>query len=104
MTQPDSSSKPFRIVIVGGGIVGLTLSHALQLADIDHVVLEKHREIVSLMGAALIVWPGMARVLDQFGLLDKIVATTSPITSECNRWPDGTIANKHQNMQTLSKM
>ncbi|KAL6705827.1 hypothetical protein ACN47E_006287 [Coniothyrium glycines] len=102
--QGSDTSKPFRVVVVGAGIVGLTLAHALQLAKIDHVVLEKHREIVSLRGAALIVWPGMARTLDQFGFLNKIIETTTRITKECNRWPDGSIANGHGNMQELSKI
>jgi FAD dependent monooxygenase len=52
--QTGASQKPFRVVVVGAGIVGLSLSHALQLANIDHVVLEKHNKIVSLRGAALV--------------------------------------------------
>ncbi|RAR05406.1 FAD/NAD(P)-binding domain-containing protein [Stemphylium lycopersici] len=61
MAPSDTKSqKPFRIIIVGAGIVGLSLSHALQLAGIDHVVLEKHHEIVSLRGAEYPVRsPGM---------------------------------------------
>lgn len=47
--------KPFRVVIVGAGLVGLSLSHALQLANIHHVVLEKQKQIVSLHGAALVM-------------------------------------------------
>jgi FAD dependent monooxygenase len=63
MAQADSTStKPFRVIIVGAGIVGLSLSHALQLASIDHVVLEKHHEIVSVRGAALIIWPGVSNL------------------------------------------
>jgi FAD dependent monooxygenase len=58
MGQSDQSSqRPFRVVIVGAGLVGLSLSHALQLANIDHIVLEKHKEIVSLHGAALVMSP-----------------------------------------------
>ncbi|RAR07538.1 FAD/NAD(P)-binding domain-containing protein [Stemphylium lycopersici] len=61
MAPSDTKSqKPFRIIIVSAGIVGLSLSHALQLAGIDHVVLEKHHEIVSLRGAEYPVRsPGM---------------------------------------------
>lgn len=58
MVQSDPNPpRPFRVVIVGAGLVGLSLSHALQLANIDHVVLEKHKEIVSLHGAALVMPP-----------------------------------------------
>jgi FAD dependent monooxygenase len=53
--QEQTSKKPFRVVIVGAGLVGLSLSHALQLANIDHVVLEKHEKIVSIHGAALVL-------------------------------------------------
>jgi 2-polyprenyl-6-methoxyphenol hydroxylase-like FAD-dependent oxidoreductase len=52
--QDQTSQKPFRVIVVGAGLVGLSLSHALQLANIDHVVLEKHSEIVSIHGAALV--------------------------------------------------
>jgi FAD dependent monooxygenase len=90
MAKEDvTSDKPFRVVIVGAGIVGLSLSHALSLANIDHVVLEKHNKIVSLHGAALMFYPGVARILDQFGIYKRIQATVTPITSECQRWPDG---------------
>jgi FAD dependent monooxygenase len=52
--QEQASPKPFRVIVVGAGVVGLSLSHALQLANIDHVVLEKHSQVVSLHGAALV--------------------------------------------------
>lgn len=104
MAEQDAPPKPFRVIVVGAGIVGLTLSHALQLAKIDHVVLEKHKEIVSLRGAALIIWPGLARILDQFGILKNIIETTTRITTEVNRWPDGTIANSHHNQQNMGKL
>lgn len=90
MAKEDvTSKKPFRIIIVGAGIVGLSLSHALSLANIDHVVLEKQNKIVSLHGAALIFYPGTARIMDQFGIYKRIQETVTPITSECQRWPDG---------------
>ncbi|KAH7402633.1 hypothetical protein BKA66DRAFT_404647 [Pyrenochaeta sp. MPI-SDFR-AT-0127] len=92
MADKDSTRpKPFRVVIVGAGVVGLTLSHALQLADIDHIVLEKHDEIISVKGAALIVWPSAERILDQFGFLDKILERYTPVMHEYRRWPDGSV-------------
>jgi pyruvate/2-oxoglutarate dehydrogenase complex dihydrolipoamide dehydrogenase (E3) component len=55
MSQPDKfSQKPLRVIVIGAGIVGLSLSHALQLANIDHVVLEKNDKIMSVHGAALV--------------------------------------------------
>lgn len=101
--QTGASQKPFRVVIVGAGIVGLSLSHALQLAKIDHVVLEKHREIVSVRGAALMIWPGIARVFDQFGILKDIQATFTPVSAEYDRYPDGSVYCVGDNVQTVGK-
>lgn len=105
MAQPDSTtSKPFRVIIVGAGIVGLSLSHALQLANIDHVVLEKHDKIVSVRGAALITWPPVARIFNQFGILDKIARTITPVGKEYIRWPDGSMSRYDPVQQYMSKL
>lgn len=94
--------KPFRAIVVGAGVVGLTISHALQLANIDHVVLEKHKEVVSLHGAALIVWPAVARIFDQFGFLDKVQEASVPVSKEYKRWPDGSVNMMGTAIQSLN--
>jgi FAD dependent monooxygenase len=100
MAQEDRApQKPFKVIVVGAGIVGLSLSHALQLANIDHVVLEKHSKIVSLHGAALMIYPGVARVFDQMGFLKKIQDTMTPIQREFQRWPDGSVLMHGNNIQ-----
>lgn len=71
--------------------MGLSLSHAFQLANIDHVVLEKHSEVISVRGAAIIIWLGVARIFDQFGFLEKLHKATTPISKETTRWPDGSM-------------
>ncbi|KAI4955882.1 hypothetical protein J4E91_000091 [Alternaria rosae] len=105
MADKDSTSpKPFRVIVIGAGIVGLSLSHALQLANIDHVVLEKREKIVSLKGAALTIWPAVARIFDQFGILDKITKTTTTIDNSYKRWPDGSLICRDDTMQAVSKV
>ncbi|KAJ8110524.1 hypothetical protein OPT61_g6655 [Boeremia exigua] len=102
MAQADTtSSKPFRVIIVGAGIVGLSLSHALQLAKIDHVVLERYEKVKSVKGAALIIWPNVGRIFDQFGFLSKILETTTPVTTEYTRWPDGSV---HMSRSTMDRL
>jgi len=98
------SEKQFRVVVIGGGIVGLALSHALQLANIDHVVLEKYDQIISVAGAALAIWPHTARVFDQFGFLDKVYASCRPIENEYRRWPDGSVNAPGVTFDILSRM
>ncbi|KAI4629988.1 uncharacterized protein J4E87_003175 [Alternaria ethzedia] len=102
--ENSTSPKPFRVIVIGAGIVGLSLSHALQLANIEHVVLEKHDKIVSLKGAALIIWPAVARIFDQFGILDRITKTTSPVDASYKRWPDGSLICRDDTMQAVSKL
>jgi FAD dependent monooxygenase len=105
MAQSDPvTSRPFRVVIVGAGFVGLSLSHALQLANIDHVVLEKHDKVVSLRGAALIIFPGVARIFDQFGILEKIHQSTTPIMVEHRRWPDGSLNSSNHFLQRVGDL
>lgn len=96
--------RPFRIIIVGAGIVGLTLSHAFQLAKVEHVVLEKHDKVVSVNGAALIIWPSVGRIFDQFGFLPGILKSTTPVAQENRRWPDGTINNIGYSMRTYQEL
>lgn len=79
--------------------MGLAISHALQLANIEHVVLEKHKDIVSLHGAAFTLFPGAARIFDQFGILQKIQETVTPITKQYKRWPDGSIQGTSTDLQ-----
>ncbi|KAI8938093.1 hypothetical protein NX059_005763 [Plenodomus lindquistii] len=100
----QTPSKPFRVLIVGAGFVGLSLSHAFQLAGIDHVVLEKHDKITSVRGAALIIWPGVARIFDQFGFLDQFIKSITPVSKEYRRWPDGSVNQICSTFPVLSRM
>ncbi|KAH8805033.1 hypothetical protein F5884DRAFT_884983 [Xylogone sp. PMI_703] len=69
----------FKVIIVGGGPVGLTAAHALSLASIDFVVLERRDNIVVDIGASLILWPPNLRVMHQLGVLDKVLPLGSPL-------------------------
>ncbi|KAL7624930.1 hypothetical protein AAE478_004144 [Parahypoxylon ruwenzoriense] len=89
MAEPQ---KPFRVIIVGGGLVSLTAAHILSKADIDFVILEKHDNLTPQIGSLLNVWPPAFRVFDQVGLLDAV----QPISNRINRGvnmsaEDGTI-------------
>jgi hypothetical protein len=104
MDDAHPTSKPFRVVVVGAGIVGLSVSHALQRANIDHVVLEKYEQAVTVRGASLVILPNGARVLDQFGVLSKIHQTTLPANTEFRRWPDGSILSRGSVMMEVNHM
>ncbi len=73
----EAAMKRFRVVIVGGGPVGLCLAHSLTLAGIDYVLLESRDVIVEKSGFGLALWPHSVRILDQIGSLMK------PVRSIC---------------------
>lgn len=63
---------PFRAIIVGSGLVGLTAAHVFLKAGIDFIILEQHDTPLSIYGSALALWPQTFRIFDQLGLLDAV--------------------------------
>ncbi|KAL2807716.1 FAD binding domain protein [Aspergillus granulosus] len=84
-----SEKRPFRVIIVGAGIAGLTLSNALQRAGIENVVIEKHKRVVFPSGASIGIWPNGARLLTQLGCVEAIKKMSPPLTVAYNRIGDG---------------
>lgn len=86
-----SSSKPFHIIIVGGGPSGLSLAHALIKANISFTLLERRPEVVQNSGASIGIWPHNVRVLDQFGVLEdaKKISSTMTTGKSYQFYPDG---------------
>ncbi|KAG0345749.1 hypothetical protein BG004_003180 [Podila humilis] len=66
----------FKVVIVGGGIAGMTLGVILERAGIDFVILEASQEIRPL-GATVYLGPPVMRAMEQLGLLDDIVRNSN---------------------------
>lgn len=88
--KTDISVAPaLRVIIVGGGVAGLTLAHCLEKHGIDFVLLEKRAEIAPDFGASIGVLSNGARILDQLGLFDQILELTSPLSYGSNYSADG---------------
>ena len=68
----------FRVIIVGGGIGGLTLANCLQHAGIDYLLLEGREQIGLHVGAAVGVEANGARILDQLGILSNLEDLIEP--------------------------
>ncbi|KAM5344192.1 hypothetical protein ACJ41O_012729 [Fusarium nematophilum] len=69
----------FKVVVVGGGPVGLVAAHALYNAGIDFVVLERRENVVLDLGASLVLSPPNLRVMHQLGLLERLMEIGSEL-------------------------
>ncbi|KAK8041463.1 monooxygenase [Apiospora phragmitis] len=66
--------KPFKVIVVGGGVAGLTLANMLQQFDIDFVVLEAYHDVAPAVGASIGLFPNGLRILDQIGVFEPVAA------------------------------
>ena len=74
-----SAATP-RVIVVGGGPVGLTAAHALSRAGIDFVLLESRSAIVLEAGSSLVLTPTGLRALSQLGILPALKELSTPLT------------------------
>lgn len=84
-----TSKSPFKVIIVGGSIAGLTLAHCLSKAGIDHVVLEKRKQIAPQEGASIGILPHGGQILHQLGLFYLIEEQIEPLHTAHQCFPDG---------------
>ncbi|EDU47694.1 FAD binding domain containing protein [Pyrenophora tritici-repentis] len=89
-------SNSFKVIIIGGGPVGLTAAHALHLANIDFLVLERNDDVAVDAGASLVLGPQDMRFMQQLGLLDKLLSigqkaiSNKSFTKEGKKFTDST--------------
>ncbi|KAL4796260.1 FAD/NAD(P)-binding domain-containing protein [Aspergillus venezuelensis] len=80
---------PFRVIIVGGSIAGLTLGSCLARAGIDFVILEKANEVAPQVGASVGLFPHGSRILDQLGLYGEVEKHIEPMVKTVMIYPNG---------------
>lgn len=88
-TATNGHSKQFKVIIIGGGIAGLTLAHSLERAGISYTLLEKHHDFRPRLGGVLVIAPSGARIIDQLGLYESMTEVSEPITTPRTGFPDG---------------
>ncbi|CZR66819.1 uncharacterized protein PAC_16720 [Phialocephala subalpina] len=72
MEPSIEKGKPFKVIIVGGGIAGLTLANSLERANVDYVLLEARAVIDPQVGASIGILPNGCRILDQLEINKKL--------------------------------
>lgn len=65
-----------QVIIVGGGIAGLSLANMLEKVQIPFTLLEAYPEIALDVGASLALLPNSLRILDQLGCFERLVEMT----------------------------
>lgn len=63
----------FRVIIIGGGPVGLTAAHVFNKVGIDFKVLERRDSLDVDSGASVVLGPQNLRIMDQLGLLERLL-------------------------------
>jgi 2-polyprenyl-6-methoxyphenol hydroxylase-like FAD-dependent oxidoreductase len=63
---------PFRVLIAGASVSGLTLAIMLEAYGIDYEMFEKHAEIGPFLDTTIVVNPNGARILDQLGCWEPL--------------------------------
>ncbi|KAH0433751.1 hypothetical protein CcaCcLH18_05738 [Colletotrichum camelliae] len=102
--ETTSTETPFRVIVIGGGVAGLTASHCLQKAGIDHVVLERRAEVAPREGVSIGIWPQGNRLLHQIGCLEAVQRACGPSRTWCMNGPDGkTFGELHGYYDVLQK-
>ncbi|KAJ5951530.1 uncharacterized protein N7479_009943 [Penicillium vulpinum] len=75
-----TSHNPLKVIIIGAGIGGLTCAIACRHEGLDVSILEQAPKIM-MVGAGIQVPPNAARVLGNFGLMDKILSRANIVES-----------------------
>ncbi|OJD30709.1 monooxygenase fad-binding protein [Diplodia corticola] len=69
-----ASESKHQVIIVGGGITGLTLALMLQRLRIDYVLLEAYQSVTPNVGASIGLYANGLRILDQLGVYRDVCA------------------------------
>ncbi|KAF7520893.1 hypothetical protein G7054_g12620 [Neopestalotiopsis clavispora] len=63
-----------QVIIVGGGLVGLTLALMLQQIQVEYILLEAYESVTPRQGAIIALHANGLRIMDQLGLYEEIQA------------------------------
>ncbi|KAK2785003.1 hypothetical protein FQN53_008054 [Emmonsiellopsis sp. PD_33] len=93
--SPKHNPTPFKVLIAGGGLAGLSLANMLQQHGIDYLLLEAYADITPQAGASIGFLPHGLRILDQLGMYDDFREGVVPIDSFSFRDGKGRLLAEH---------
>ncbi|MGH7883239.1 MAG: FAD-dependent oxidoreductase, partial [Candidatus Dormibacteraceae bacterium] len=77
-----------RVIVVGGGIVGLTAGLAMRNVGFEVLVCEQHPEIRGT-GASLMLWANALGALNRYRVFDAIKQNSDPLNQGLYYDPKG---------------
>ncbi|KAM7191618.1 hypothetical protein V8F20_009225 [Naviculisporaceae sp. PSN 640] len=89
------TSATFKVIIVGGGPVGLIAAHCLTKAGIAFEILEKRADSGYNAGTSSALWPQSVRVFDQLDLFDAVNKIQYPSKHKINLIGNGRVLNEN---------
>jgi len=92
----------FRVIVVGGGPVGLTAAHILASAGVDFVVLERYHTVTPDVGASVALWAPTLRVLDQLRILKPLEPLMNPLKHKVIMTHDGDVYAENDSFQVVA--
>lgn len=92
--QTDKNDPSKQVIVVGGGMAGITLALAFEQLHIKYALIEAHDNLVPNLGASVGLQPNGLRVLDQIGLLNQIEKHTIPLNYLRHLGADGELISE----------
>ncbi|KAL1852177.1 hypothetical protein Plec18170_005901 [Paecilomyces lecythidis] len=82
---------PFKVLIVGGSVSGMTLANMLEHHGIDYELLEAYPTIAPDLGYVLAMQPNGTRILHQLGCYDAVKECSHPVEELYINGPSGEV-------------
>lgn len=86
-----------QVLIVGGGLGGLTVAGSLRDADIEPVVIEAEESVSTESDRGVVIlWPEALTLLDELGISVVADDTASAVDTWTRRHPDGAVTHRRE--------
>lgn len=94
----------FKVIVIGGGPVGLFLANALQAAGIDYALFEKRSAVAPTTAFGIFLMPQVTRMMEQLGLLESLKKVSHQMTGMVHRDASGKHLSEDQDYAAFAQM
>ncbi|PON24170.1 hypothetical protein TGAM01_v206858 [Trichoderma gamsii] len=94
----------FKVIIIGGGPVGLFLANSLQAAGIDYALFEKRSAVAPTTAFGIFLMPQVTRMMEQLGLLESLKKVSHQMTGMVHRDANAKHLSEDQDYAAFSQI